>query len=135
MQIIHMTKSFKKYILRGISILIAAILLLQNTAATQAVSAIKLVDDINPIKFGEDGSYIMDAVLFNGNLYFAANGSAVSGTELWMYDGVNASLVADIYSGPQSSLSNNFNGLAPYIRQQLHRNFTKRLACSCIFIR
>ncbi len=57
------------------------------------------------ISVGATGSIPEDLAVYNGELYFAANGNDGVGRELWKYvPGAGASRVADIYLGANSSM-------------------------------
>ena len=61
-----------------------------------------MVADINTAT--TSGSYVEEFTIFDDKLFFAAtNGFIENGNELWVYDGVNASMVADIKLGGSSS--------------------------------
>ena len=48
---------------------------------------------------GNGNSYPTDLTVYNGALYFGANGNDGAGHELWKFDGTNVSRVADISPG------------------------------------
>ena len=73
-------------------------------SASAADSAPTMVADINT----SGGSGVSGSTVFDGQLYFAAEGDT-NGTELWAYDGTNApSMVADLRSGASPSLPSYF---------------------------
>jgi len=57
---------------------------------------VKMVQDIRPGSFGSIPEYL---TVYDGALYFMANGSNQNGKELWKYDGNTATMVADILPG------------------------------------
>ena len=62
---------------------------------------------------GSGDSWPYYLTVYNGALYFQADGGDGAGRELWKYDGVSASRVADIWSGPEESVPTNlavYNG-------------------------
>lgn len=59
---------------------------------------------VSDIYAGATGSAPEDLVVYNGALYFGANGNDGTGREIWMYEpGLGASRVVDIYAGASSS--------------------------------
>jgi ELWxxDGT repeat protein len=68
-------------------------------------TTVSLVADINPSQAYSPflgNSNPIDLTLFNNALYFSAD-DGVKGQELWKYDGITASLVADINPGSENS--------------------------------
>ncbi len=57
---------------------------------------------VQDIWSGSGHSYPSDLAVYNGNLYFRAT-DGTNGTELWQYDGSNASLVQDINTSGSSA--------------------------------
>ena len=62
-----------------------------------------LAAEINQIASGAPTGF----ATFNGKLVYAAN-NGINGAELWSFDGVNAAMVSDIYSGATASSPANF---------------------------
>lgn len=67
-------------------------------------------DGVNPpihaldIQTGTDpNNRLFSMVVYNNKLHFQADGGDGAGVELWCYDGVTASRVADVYSGSAGS--------------------------------
>ena len=58
------------------------------------------------LKFALDWYQDERPAVYQGSLYFAANGNDGNGTELWKYDGTSATLAADINAGDENSWSN-----------------------------
>jgi ELWxxDGT repeat protein len=57
--------------------------------------------NIGPSPFGQTSQHYM--TVYNGNLYFNADGGTGNGAELWKYNETNIELVADINSGIDGS--------------------------------
>ena len=64
---------------------------------------VNLVEDINPSGFSIPSSL----TVYKNNLYFKAEADSNLGRELYVYDGINVSLVSDIYPGSSDSTPNN----------------------------
>jgi ELWxxDGT repeat protein len=72
-----------------------------NADLDTVITTVHIVDDIHS---GADSSSPYYLTVYNGALYFSANGTNDIGTELWNYTPDHgAHLVADIWSGPSGS--------------------------------
>jgi ELWxxDGT repeat protein len=102
-------KSYLKGKRRIVLMLVLIATLITATAVLAAGAAMRVVD----IWSGSSSGYPRGQTVYNGELYFQANGNDGAGAELWKYNSTTniASRVADIYSG---STGSSVNHLAVY---------------------